>query len=271
MLEQSQLGKKSDYETSYNPQLLFPLPRAIKRNELGIDDKNPGFYGLDIWTHYEISWLNTKGKPCVAVGEISYPASSPNIIESKSMKLYFNSFNGTRFKNDSQIIDTVIRDLSQAVGAPVKFKLLPVDNESHLYKFTGVNLDTLDVECDVYQPHPDYLSCSSKIVSESLYSNLLKSNCAVTFQPDWGSLYIKYTGRQIEHEGLLKYIISLRDHNEFHEQCVERIFYDIMTKCKPSELTVYARYTRRGGLDINPYRTLDKDFIAPDNNRMLRQ
>lgn len=271
MLELSQLGKKSAYEALYNPKLLFPIPRKLKRNELGIDDANPGFYGVDIWTHYEISWLNLLGKPCVAIGEIIYPASSPNIVESKSMKLYFNSFNGTKFANSSQLIDTVVKDLSQAVGTKVEFRLLPVDSQELLGKFGGICLDELDIKCDIYQPHPEYLTYGTNMVSEKLYSNLLKSNCSVTFQPDWASVYIQYTGMQIEHAGLLKYIVSLREHNEFHEQCVEHIFYDIMTRCKPSQLTVYARYTRRGGLEINPYRTTEQNFEVPDNNRLIRQ
>jgi 7-cyano-7-deazaguanine reductase len=271
MLEQSQLGKVSDYKSSYNPQLLFPIPRIINRTELGIDDRNPGFYGVDMWTHYEVSWLNPSGKPSVAIGEIIYPASTPNIIESKSMKLYFNSFNGTKFENNNQIIETVIKDLSKSVGAPVEFRLLPVDICSNLTKFEGICLDDLDIQCDIYKPHPDYLTCNDNPVTEELYTNLLKSNCMMTLQPDWASVHIKYSGAQINHKGLLKYIISLRDNNEFHEQCIERIFHDIMTKCKPDSLTVYARYTRRGGLDINPFRTLQKDFIIPENNRLIRQ
>ncbi|HLX54336.1 MAG TPA: NADPH-dependent 7-cyano-7-deazaguanine reductase QueF [Aquella sp.] len=271
MLEQSQLGKASEYKSSYNPQLLFRIPREINRTELGIDDKNPGFYGVDIWTHYEVSWLNLSGKPCVAIGEIIYPASTPNIIESKSMKLYFNSFNGTKFANSDQVIDTVIKDLSKSIGASVEFKLLPVDTHSSSIKFDGICLDDLDVQCDTYTPNPDYLICDNNQVTEEVYTNLLKSNCMMTLQPDWASVHIRYSGAQIEHAGLLKYIISLRDNNEFHEQCVERIFNDIMTKCKPNSLTVYARYTRRGGLDINPFRTTEKNFVMPDNNRLIRQ
>ncbi|MCC2644532.1 MAG: NADPH-dependent 7-cyano-7-deazaguanine reductase QueF [Burkholderiales bacterium] len=271
MLEQSQLGKSSEYKSAYDPQLLFPFPREVKRAELGIDDKNPGFYGVDIWTHYEISWLNQVGKPCIAIGEIIYPASTPNIIESKSLKLYFNSFNGTKFASSSEVVETVIRDLSNAVGDKVEFRLLPADNQGSIYKFDGVCLDNLDVYCDTYTPNPDYLTTCNSIVTEELYTNLLKSNCMMTLQPDWASVYIKYTGARIEHAGLLKYIISLRDNNEFHEQCVERIFHDIMIKCKPGSLSVYARYTRRGGLDINPFRTTQKYFTVPENSRLMRQ
>jgi 7-cyano-7-deazaguanine reductase len=269
MLERSHLGVKSVYVNSYNPKLLYPIPRAIKRDELGIAGNE--FYGVDIWNHYEISWLNVGGKPAVAIGEIIYPSNSPNIIESKSMKLYFNSFNGTVFENSQQLIDTVLKDLSSAVGEEVTFNLIPLDSNISFTKFSGICLDRLNVVCDTYKPYPDYLKVSDIIVEEELYSNLLKSNCLVTSQPDWGSVYINYTGHQISHEGLLKYIVSLREHNEFHEQCVERIFHDIMKYCKPTSLIVYARYTRRGGVDINPYRTTNKSFIIPSNNRLIRQ
>lgn len=269
MLEQSQLGHKSAYLSSYSPELLYPIPRAMKRDELGITGDE--FYGVDIWNHYEISWLNNLGKPSVAIGQIMYPASSPNIIESKSMKLYFNSFNGTVFENIQQLIATVTKDLSNVVLDKVIFNLIPLDGESNFMKFSGISLDHLNVVCDIYKPHPEYLKVGDIEVEEELYSNLLKSNCLVTFQPDWGSVYIKYSGLQISHEGLLKYIVSFREHNEFHEQCVERIFHDIMKYCKPTSLTVYARYTRRGGIDINPYRTTNKSFITPTNNRLVRQ
>jgi len=272
-LDNSELGKKSAYQTQYNPGLLFPIPRAAKRSEIGIDDSNPGFSGEDVWTHYEVSWLNAKGKPCVAIGEISYSALSPNIIESKSMKLYFNSFNGTRFASESEVVATVVKDLSAAVGAAVKFMLIAADK--HLAELDCSNklcLDDLDIECDVYQPKPEYLTLDSTalMVKESVYTHLLKSNCLVTNQPDWGSVFIEYMGQKIDHAGLLKYIISLRDHNEFHEQCVERIFNDIMCRCKPQELTVYARYTRRGGLDINPFRTTRTSYTFV-NHRVARQ
>lgn len=271
MLEASNLGKKVAYENRYNPQLLFIIPRSIKRTELGIDNENPGFYGVDIWTHYEVSWLNLHGKPCVALGEIRYSASSANIVESKSLKLYFNSLNGTKFADKDQVIATVVKDLSAAVRAPVEFTLLPVDTDGQFEKFSGQCLDDLEIECDIYSPNPDYLKRSGNVVSEQVYTNLLKSNCLVTGQPDWASIYIDYTGQQIDHSDLLKYIVSSRDHGELHEQCVERIFCDIMQKCQPSKLTVFARYTRRGGLDINPYRTTEKSFAIPSNNRLSRQ
>jgi 7-cyano-7-deazaguanine reductase len=268
----SELGKKSAYETQYNPKLLFPIPRAIKRAELGINDANPGFYGVDIWTHYEISWLNTKGKPMVAIGELRYLASSTNIIESKSMKLYFNSFNNTKLKDADELINHVEKDISLAIGAPAKFTIIQLNEtfDINLEKHAFC-LDDLDIECDTYKPDSNLLFCeNNETIKETVYSNLLKSNCLVTEQPDWGTVYIEYKGNQINHEGLLKYIISLRNHNEFHEQCVEEIFNDIKLRCCPKELTVYARYTRRGGLDINPYRTTNEKFEV-NNKRLIRQ
>lgn len=270
-LSASELGKKSPYESQYNPNLLFPIPRILKRSEIGIDDTHPGFYGVDLWTHYEISWLNQKGKPMVAIGEISYPASSKNIIESKSMKLYFNSFNNTKLASVNELIQLVEKDLSNAVGGKIKFTIIDLNDEFSIHAdHDYICLDDLDVECNTYQPCIEFLSCNENIVSKYLYSNLLKSNCLVTNQPDWGTIFIEYQGREIDQEGLLKYIISLRNHNEFHEQCIERVFKDIQTRCDPLHLTVYARYTRRGGIDINPYRSSNENFKIK-NNRLIRQ
>ena len=260
----SELGKKSEYINQYKPDLLFPIAREHKRAELGIDNSNLGFFGEDIWTHYEISWLNNKGKPCVAIGEISYPATSKNIIESKSMKLYFNSFNNTKLSGVKELEQIVVSDLSKAVESKVNFKVLNLDQNFNITTSSGICLD------DIESVKNNYLSCESQLDNETVYSNLLKSNCLVTNQPDWGTVFIEYTGLKINHAGLLKYIISLRNHNEFHEQCVEKIFHDIKVKCMPNELTVYARYTRRGGLDINPFRTTKANYTL-SNNRLVRQ
>lgn len=271
-LKNSQLGKKSFYQSHYNPNLLFPIKREIKRKEIGVDPNNTGFYGYDMWTHYEISWLNEKGKPRVAIGELYYPASSISMIESKSMKLYFNSFNHTKFSDECELIKTVINDISKLVEAPVSFRLINIEaNNLNIYNIeNALCLDGLDINCDIYQPFPEFLCCDGDIVCETLYTNLLKSNCLVTNQPDWGTIFIEYSGNKINYEGLLKYVISLRNHNEFHEQCVERVFTDINKYCKPSFLTVYARYTRRGGIDINPYRTSKQNFEI-NNLRLIRQ
>lgn len=271
---ESELGKKSDYSSSYNPNCLYPIPRAGKRAEIGIDAANPPFMGFDCWNHYEVSWLNKKGKPMVAIAEIFYDCNSPKIIESKSLKLYFNSLNNTTFNNVTELECTIKKDLAERVEADVSVTLYPLDilNDAAIQRsFTGESLDHLDVECSVYLVEPSFLSVNDAIVEETLYSDLLKSNCLVTNQPDWGSVQIAYKGKKINREGLLKYLVSYRNHNEFHEQCIERIFVDIMHYCKPESLTVYGRYTRRGGLDINPYRTTEKRLLDDKNIRLIRQ
>jgi len=271
--QHSQLGKEVQYDSQYNANILFPIPRKNKRDEIGISGPLP-FYGMDIWNHYEVSWLNPKGKPVVALAEISYDCASPCIIESKSMKLYFNSFNQTQFDGFEDIQAIIQKDIEAKVGSSVfvrVFSLDSVPNEKLLTHIEGICLDELDVKCTSYLVDSSFLRTKNKTVSETLYSNLLKSNCSVTNQPDWGTVLIDYKGNQIDHEGLLKYLVSFRNHNEFHEQCIERIFIDILRYCQPDELTVYGRYTRRGGLDINPYRTTCKQYSRIDNARLLRQ
>lgn len=270
----SELGKRSEYATQYDATLLFPIPRAEKRLEIGINPQKLPFYGFDVWNHYEVSWLNDKGKPVVAIAEIVYDCNSTSIIESKSLKLYFNSFNNTSFASIEEVESTIKRDIKKAIGSEVFVKIQtlssqnPINLESH---FLGESIDELDVSCSVYTVNPEFLSTSSNEVEEVLHSDLLKSNCLVTLQPDWGSVQIHYRGPKIDREGLLKYIVSFRNHNEFHEQCIERIFIDILTYCKPSELTVYGRYTRRGGLDINPYRSTKAVNWDSKNIRLSRQ
>ena len=272
-VDQSPLGKTSAYQTQYAPDLLFPIPRQGKRDELQLNGTLP-FFGVDIWNAYEISWLNMRGKPQVAIATIIAPADTPNIIESKSFKLYLNSFNQTRLANEEALLALLREDLSGGFGAPVQVTLtLPEQFETlKMGELDGLLLDRLDIEVDQYSPMPSLLSAShdEAPVEEKLVSHLLKSNCLVTGQPDWASVQIHYIGPQIDQEGLLRYLIGFREHNEFHEQCVERIFVDIMRSCKPQKLAVYARYTRRGGLDINPWRT---NFTSgrPPNLRNARQ
>jgi 7-cyano-7-deazaguanine reductase len=277
--EHSLLGKTSSYADQYDPGLLFPLPRAPKRDEIGISGQPP-FMGADLWTAYELSWLNPRGKPQVAIAHFTVPCESPNIIESKSFKLYLNSFNNSRFDDAQQVLDRLKADLSEAawrgserkgaVGvrllAPVQFAM------EQVHELDGLSLDRLDVECTHYLPAPELLRADHEQppVTEVLVSDLLKSNCLVTGQPDWASVRISYTGAQIDQEGLLQYLVSFRNHNEFHEQCVERIFMDLWTRCKPVKLSVYARYTRRGGLDINPWRS-SQPQQPPANIRTARQ
>ena len=277
--EQSQLGKTSSYVDQYDASLLFPIPRQPKRDEIGVTGR-PVFFGADLWTAFEVSWLNTKGKPQVALVHFTIPAESTHIVESKSFKLYLNSFNNTCFESADQVRDRLRADISAAIwagsavqaSAGVKLLMPEQFDAEPVHELDGLSLDRLDVECTRYQPAPELLSVNTEEapVTETLVSHLLKSNCLVTGQPDWGSVHITYSGHQIDQEGLLQYIVSFRNHNEFHEQCVERIFMDIWTRCKPTQLTVYARYTRRGGLDINPWRTSAPGALPP-NVRTARQ
>jgi 7-cyano-7-deazaguanine reductase len=271
--EGSELGKKTDYDQSYNPDRLYPIPRAGKRREIGIDPDALPFFGFDCWNHYEVSWLNEKGKPLVAIAEVYYDCASPLIVESKSLKLYFNSFNNCKFKSADEVAAIIKKDLEKAVDHPVTVIINNLNdaNLSLIQEFAGVCIDELDVECTRYTVHPEYLSAQGEEVEETLYSDLLKSNCLVTNQPDWGSVQIIYKGKKIDRKGLLQYLVSFRHHNEFHEQCIERIYMDIMKHCKPEELTVYGRYTRRGGLDINPYRSSKKTEFENMNFRLIRQ
>jgi len=277
--EQSQLGKASAYADRYDASLLFPIPRATKRAEIGIE-ATPPFLGADLWTAFELSWLNERGKPQVALAHITVPCETPNIVESKSFKLYLNSFNSTRFASAQDVQARIRADISEAAwrGAEhpgtvgVRLILPEQFDREPVHELDGLSLDRLDIECTRYQPAPELLRAhfDEAPVSEVLVSHLLKSNCLVTGQPDWGSLRIAYSGPLIDQEGLLQYIVSFRDHNEFHEQCVERIFMDLWTRCKPIKLEVYARYTRRGGLDINPWRTSHPQQL-PLNTRTARQ
>ena len=276
---QSQLGKLSTYIDHYDASLLFPLARADKRAEIGALTNAP-FFGADMWTAFELSWLNPRGKPQVALAHITVPCETTHLVESKSFKLYLNSFSNTVFVDAAEVQRRIRTDISAAVwaGGPmqasvgVKLVLPELFDREPLYEMDGLNLDRLDIECSRYTPAPDLLrtEVEDQPVTEVLCSNLLKSNCLVTGQPDWGSVQISYTGMPINQEGLLQYLVSFRNHNEFHEHCVERIFMDIWVRCKPVKLTVYARYTRRGGLDINPFRTSHPQAL-PANTRMARQ
>lgn len=269
----SPLGKATEYQSHYAPELLYPIPRQLKRSELGITDANLPFVGDDLWNAYELSWLNPKGKPVVAVGTFRVPANSPNLIESKSFKLYLNSFNQSSFDSIAAVSATMSRDLSAAAGSLVIVALEPLSASpaASIGIPDGILLDELDITCDRYQPEPAFLATlPGENVEETLYSHLLKSNCLVTGQPDWAMVVIRYRGKAIDRAGLLRYIVSFRNHNEFHEQCVERIFSDIQVRCQPEALAVHARYTRRGGLDINPFRSTG-DYAAPDNTREIRQ
>ncbi|MCG9748900.1 NADPH-dependent 7-cyano-7-deazaguanine reductase QueF [Vibrio brasiliensis] len=267
------LGQKTEYSNQYDPSLLQPVPRSLNRDDLDLGDTLP-FQGCDIWTLYELSWLNEKGLPQVAIGEVSIPATSTNLIESKSFKLYLNSFNQTRFASWDEVERALVKDLSHCAGEDVSVTIRSVVDytDSVVVTMDGDCIDDQDIEITSYDFDRTLIqgAATGDIVEESLHSHLLKSNCLITNQPDWGSVEIQYTGKQIDREALLRYIVSFREHNEFHEQCVERIFTDIMEFCQPESLTVYARYTRRGGLDINPYRS-NVNGQPNHNQRMARQ
>lgn len=266
------LGQETVYPTSYAPELLFPIARKTSRELLGLQESLP-FAGQDVWTAYELSWLNAKGKPQVALAEFVFPCFSPCIIESKSFKLYLNSFNQTRLASKAAVLEILHKDLTKAAGVPLEINLFDVNDSPlhHIHQLTGICLDDLDIDVSQYHPQPEFLRCDPiQDIKETLYSNLLKSNCPVTGQPDWATLVIEYQGKKILHENLLAYIISFREHQDFHENCVERIFCDIQNRCKPEKLAVYARYTRRGGLDINPYRASD-ETINMESRRLVRQ
>ncbi|MNO70863.1 NADPH-dependent 7-cyano-7-deazaguanine reductase [compost metagenome] len=228
---------------------------------------------MDIWNCYELSWLTPSGKPVVAIGEFAIPADSPNIIESKSFKLYLNSLNQSAFDSSESLREVLERDLSAAAGKPVGVRVRSLDEVAAegVASIGGTCIDDLDVTVESYDhPRPELLRCDdARRVDEVLYSHLLKSNCPVTGQPDWGTLVVDYSGPALDPASLLAYVASFRQHQDFHEQCVERIFLDLQRLLQPSRLTVYARYVRRGGLDINPYRSTEE--VQTDNRRLVRQ
>lgn len=277
--ESNPLGKSSEYIDHYDPALLFPISRAEGWGLVGIDRDSLPFFGEDIWNGYEISWLNEKGIPQVAMAEFRLPATSPYLIESKSFKLYLNSYNQTKFANQDMVEQRMEKDLSAAAGGEVKVSILSLQHQFPVEPQANC-IDGLDIAMDKYELDPSVLTLATDVDRSSeqnnkeykgtLVSHLLKSNCPVTGQPDWGSIYIEYSGQRIDEASLLSYIVSLRTHQDFHEQCVERTFWDIWTRCKPDSLTVYARYVRRGGLDINPLRSSIKGKQAV-NFRTIRQ
>ncbi len=267
------LGKTTAYAAQYDAGLLQAVPRSLGRDDIGLDKTALPFVGQDIWHGYELSWLNSKGKPVVALATFVVPFDSPNLIESKSFKLYLNSFNQSRFNDLGQVYQHLQQDLSACAGKPVSVSLHNV-NEIMAFQPTwipGRCIDDLDIDITQYQYDAALLQLQAdgRPVDEKLHSHLLKSNCLITSQPDWASVYIHYKGKALDHAALLRYLISFRSHNEFHEQCVERIFSDIWRCCQPSFLAVYARYTRRGGLDINPWRTSEP--CPPPAIRLSRQ
>ncbi|MCD6009270.1 NADPH-dependent 7-cyano-7-deazaguanine reductase QueF [Halomonas sp. IOP_31] len=270
-LADAPLGRESSYPEHYDPALLYPIARAANRAPLGIVGDRLPFVGEDEWHAYELSWLNARGKPLVAVARFRLPADTPRLIESKSWKLYLNSFNQSRFADANAVRETLTADLSAAAGGAVFVELLAVDDPLLMpRRLPGECLDDLDVAISAYSPAPGLLAAGQGVIEESLYSHLLKSNCPVTGQPDWGSVLIRYRGPKIDREGLLKYLVAYRQHQDFHEHCVEHIFADLMTRVRPEKLLVLARYVRRGGLDISPWRGTPGER-PPEPLRLARQ
>lgn len=267
------LGQKTEYASEYDPTLLQAVPRRLNRDELGICAQQPFDRGADIWTLYELSWLNPKGVPQVAIAEVAVDFRSENLIESKSFKLYLNSFNQTKFESMAAVQCCLEADLSRCASGRVTVNIYPLAHyhQQPIADFEGELIDDLDIEIHDYQFDNQILAgiAQGERMEETLVSHLLKSNCLITNQPDWGSVQIRYVGKRLDREALLRYIVSFRQHNEFHEQCVERIFTDLIRFAQPEKLTVYARYTRRGGLDINPFRSNFE--AAPHNRRLARQ
>lgn len=270
-LEHAPLGRESAYPEHYDAGLLYPIPRAANRAPLGIEEGRLPFVGEDEWHAFEVSWLNARGKPVVAVARFRLPADSPHLIESKSWKLYLNGFNQTRFASRERVIEVLDRDLARAAGAPVAVDLFGVDDAALMpRRLPGECLDDLDIEVGDYTPDAGHLRVGEGVVEETLHSHLLKSNCPVTGQPDWGSVLIRYRGAQLDREGLLRYLIGYRQHQDFHEHCVEHIFMDLMERARPEQLLVLARYVRRGGLDISPWRATPGER-PPEPLRLSRQ
>ena len=268
----TELGKETRYSDSYDPNLLCPIPR-VKARQAEQSSQTLPFIGVDVWTAYELSWLNLDGLPQIAIVEFMVPCDSDSIVESKSFKLYLNSFIQTKFASMESVHSNLVKDLSAATGATVEVTLYEISEYQGIQPIgepQGYCIDRQPIVIDTYIPDSTLLTTESDAqVNETIYSHLLKTNCPVTDQPDWASIYIFYKGAKIDQASLLKYIVSYRQHQDFHEQCVEQIFIDIMSSCSPTELSVYARYMRRGGLDINPFRTTHS--LRPPLFRQVRQ
>lgn len=270
--ETSPLGEITAYPKDYDPALLYPIPRSAARDRLGLGARLP-FHGEDIWNAYEVSWLLPSGAPCARIATLRFNADSSHIVESKSLKLYLNSLNNAVFQSDAHAADVIATDLGKACGCPVSVDLVSPSLSSgpQTGAWDAWCIDDLTVDIDTYEVDPSLLRAehNGETVGATVHSNLLRSLCPVTGQPDWASVLIRYNGPWIEHRSLLRYIVSFRNHPDYHENCVERMFCDIQERCHTQRLSVYARYTRRGGLDINPFRSNFEG--TPPNIRLERQ
>lgn len=274
-MAENPLGKQVDYPQQYDPSQLYPVARAGNREKIGLNEDKLPFRGYDHWRAYELSWLSPRGLPQVATANIYVPCDSPNIVESKSMKLYFNSLNQSTFESVAAVQQCISSDLSQAAGSRVDVDVLGADAaalQTRPLAENAVLLDKLTVEADVWQPDPSLLKAAigANPRQEQLYSHLFRSNCPITRQPDWGSILIQYQGQAISHPDLLRYIVSYRQHEGFHEHCVEQIFNDLINTFTLDKLTVSINYLRRGGIEINPVRSTDPTD-AIELPRLIRQ
>lgn len=267
----SPLGRSTDYPEHYDPALLFPIERSGPRDALGLSGALP-FRGVDVWTAYEITWLGAGGKPEAAVGRFLISADSPRIVESKSLKLYLGSFAQESAAASAELARRIESDLSRACDAPVAVTLSPAADTDALRfgSLPGESLDDIAIATDVYEPAPAFLSAAGRDADETLRSALFRARCPVTGQPDYGDVMIRYRGPRMDRAGLLRYLISYRRHAAFHESCIERIFVDILHRCVPRALSVYGRFLRRGGIDINPFRS-NFEPGPPDDVRTARQ
>lgn len=282
------LGEQTtDYPTEYSPETLYPIARSMGRDAIGWQDDKLAI-GVDWWQAFEMSWLNSQGISQVAMARLTIPASSPYIIESKSLKLYFNSLNFREFASWEEVERLIAKDLSKCLQADVRVEFFCLNDDSSrllIAQPTGICIDNALADSSdkvLLSAHPDAsllnkgdagLSVSQGNNDESytFYSNLLRSNCPVTNQPDWGTLAVEISSKTaIDEASMLRYILSFRQHNGFHEQCVEQIFADLSKVYQPSALMVRAWYTRRGGIDINPCRVSDMSLL-PQPSRLIRQ
>lgn len=255
------LGKPTAYSQQYDAGLLRSIARADSRAAIGLGEVLP-FQGSDIWNAWDLTWLSAAGVPRVASLRMKVPAASPNIVESKSLKLYLNSFSMTTVASETEVQRIIQQDLGHCTGSEVPVSIRSASDDYSLAELAGECIDPVDATCTSYAVDPGLLLAEGKPVREELYSHLLRSLCPVTGQPDLGSVWIRYSGPKIDRASLLQYIVSFREHNDFHEACVERMFVDLKERCKPRELTVYALYQRRGGIDINPWRS-DASTLPP--------
>ena len=260
------LGRETDYPQNYAPDVLFPIARDESRGPLGLAGPLP-FSGTDIWNAWELTWLGPGRLPKVATAEIRVPAESPNLVESKSLKLYLGSFAMSEFEDDAAVCAAIERDLSAVTGAAVEVAL---DADVTVVEAGGTCIDNAEAECTAADVDASLLEADDgEIVDDCLHTHLLRSLCPVTGQPDLGSLIVRYTGPRIDQVALLRYVVSFRQHQDFHEACVERMFVDILERCRPTRLGIHARYQRRGGIDINPFRSSEDE--RPANTRLWRQ